>query len=522
VLVLFIVVEKNDDKIKEMFSLALENHKKNNFKVAVEIYQNILKIKPYDAVIYYNLGLIFEKYKDYIKAKDFYQKALEIKPNYIGAYNNLGLVYRELDDLKNAKDCFEKVLQLDPNYIAAIFNLGIIFREFGEFKEAISCYEKVIKLDPKFPMAHNNIGNAFKKLGENNKAVSHFEHELKVNPHSIDAQVNISNVYISQLNNLDRAVNSSHKALKMHHAKSKFINQSLPLYRLKHDAQQAEHLSKKNYNIIGIKEFIKTSNKILTRNENIEKNEDPLKKVLLEDDEVDLLLPFYKANFIYEPVAISNGCINPSKNWQNIEDEYFGSTNQIIYIDNFLSEQAIEEVRKFCLLSKIWIEERRNKYLGSFSDKGFVSKLHLQIAIELRNKLPRLFGKHRLGRFWGFKYDSSLGKGINIHADFALVNLNFWITPDEFNNTNAGGLKVYDTPAPEEWTFKKYNVNAEEIYKLLKKNKANCKNIPYKFNRAVLFNSDYFHETDQIDFKDDYEGRRLNITYLFGDRLNKR
>ena len=137
--------------------------------------------------------------------------------------------------------------------------------------------------------------------------------------------------------------------------------------------------------------------------------------------------------------------------------------------------------------------------------------------------MPILFGKHSLGSFWGFKYDSSLGKGINIHADFALINLNFWITPDEFNNDkNGGGLKVYDTPAPEDWNFQKYNVNADEIYKLLQTRKANCTNIPYKFNRAVLFNSDYFHETDKINFKDKYDARRINITYLFGDRLFKK
>jgi len=83
-------------------------------------------------------------------------------------------------------------------------------------------------------------------------------------------------------------------------------------------------------------------------------------------------------------------------------------------------------------------------------------------------------------------------------------------------------LRVYDTPAPKDWTFQKYNVNAEEIYKFLKKNKANCTNIPYKFNRAVLFNSAYFHETDKINFKDVYEARRINITYLFGNRLVKK
>ena len=164
-----------------------------------------------------------------------------------------------------------------------------------------------------------------------------------------------------------------------------------------------------------------------------------------------------------------------------------------------------------------------NKYLGAFADSGFISPLHLQIATELQKKLPKLFGKYNIGKFWGFKYDTTLGKGIGIHADFAYLNLNFWITPDEYNNDkNRGGLKVYDAPAPENWSFDRYNSNAKEIYKFLEEKKAKCENIPYQFNRAVLFNSAYFHETDKIDFKSGYESRRINITYLFGNRKIKK
>ena len=94
---------------------------------------------------------------------------------------------------------------------------------------------------------------------------------------------------------------------------------------------------------------------------------------------------------------------------------------------------------------------------------------------------------------------------------------------DEYNdNKNSGGLKVYDAPAPEDWTFQQYNKKTNEIHKFLNDNNANCTNIPYKCNRAVLFNSAYFHETDKINFKDGYEARRINITYLFGNRLVKK
>ena len=186
----------------------------------------------------------------------------------------------------------------------------------------------------------------------------------------------------------------------------------------------------------------------------------------------------------------------------------------------YRSTTSPQDFQSHSPVSKIWNEEySNNKYLGAFSDKGFISPTHLQIAAELRQKLPKLFGPYSLTKFWAFKYDSTLGKGINIHADFAKHNLNFWITPDEYNNNkNAGGLKVYDAIAPKDWSFQKYNTNPKEIYKFLSDSGAKCTNIHYKFNRAVLFNSEYFHETDKINFKDGYETRRINITYLFGDR----
>jgi hypothetical protein len=33
-----------------------------------------------------------------------------------------------------------------------------------------------------------------------------------------------------------------------------------------------------------------------------------------------------------------------------------------------------------------------------------------------------------------------------------------------------------------------------------------------------MFNSDLFHETGAIRFRDGYENRRINITFLYGDR----
>lgn len=131
-----------------------------------------------------------------------------------------------------------------------------------------------------------------------------------------------------------------------------------------------------------------------------------------------------------------------------------------------------------------------------------------------------MFKDYLLTQLWGFKYEPAVTRGINVHADFAKVNLNFWIAPGENNlDPESGGLKVYDVPAPVDWTFTQYNADSALIYDYLNRSNAGCVTVPHRCNRAVLFNSALFHETDTIRFREGYESRRVNMTYLFGQQL---
>ena len=42
--------------------------------------------------------------------------------------------------------------------------------------------------------------------------------------------------------------------------------------------------------------------------------------------------------------------------------------------------------------------------------------------------------------------------------------------------------------------------------------------IPYRSNRAVIFEPCLFHEMDRIVFKEGYLNRRINITLFYGER----
>jgi hypothetical protein len=42
--------------------------------------------------------------------------------------------------------------------------------------------------------------------------------------------------------------------------------------------------------------------------------------------------------------------------------------------------------------------------------------------------------------------------------------------------------------------------------------------IPHRQNPAGVFNSDLFHRTDYIHFREGYANRRINVTMLYGRR----
>ena len=181
----------------------------------------------------------------------------------------------------------------------------------------------------------------------------------------------------------------------------------------------------------------------------------------------------------------------------------------------------LQELYEYCLESTVWFDYRHKGYVGAYADDGFDNPLLFRIAEELRSAMPELLSDHPIRYIWAYQYDQQL-EGIGIHGDDAAVNVNFWVTPDSANlNTDTGGLVVHRAEAPSHWNFKKYNNNTEQIHRFLKKENAGSMRVPYRRNRAVIFNSDLFHETDNPQFREGFENRRINITMLFGHRTDK-
>ncbi|HEV7390708.1 MAG TPA: hypothetical protein VGO08_03620, partial [Burkholderiales bacterium] len=180
----------------------------------------------------------------------------------------------------------------------------------------------------------------------------------------------------------------------------------------------------------------------------------------------------------------------------------------------------LSALRRFCEEATVWKNYNKHGYVGALLALGFSPRVLLAVSDELRRALPRIIGDQPLLQAWGYKYDQRM-QGINMHADFAKVNVNFWITPqDACEDPASGGMVVYDLPVPKSWTFADYNTDPERLAAFLKVHNAKPLRVPYRENRCVLFDSSLIHISDRMHFNPGYENRRVNVTLLYGKGLS--
>ncbi len=181
-------MNNNNLILKEKFGLAVKSHQINNFEIAINLYNEVLKIEPNFIKAHINLGVLFRSLGNNEKAISCYEKAIKINPNLLDTAYNLGNIFKELGKNERAISCYEKVIQLDPSNSKAFNNLGNIFKELGKNEQAISYYEKAIQLDPSFTIAQNNLAITYGEIGNQEKSVEYFQRVLK-NQSKIDFEI---------------------------------------------------------------------------------------------------------------------------------------------------------------------------------------------------------------------------------------------------------------------------------------------------------------------------------------------
>ncbi len=429
-----------------------------------------------------------------------------------------------------AEVCAARAIQLRPDHAMARNNLAFARLKLGDLEGAADAYQEALRLNPGLGMARRNLGPLLLRLGRRDEAMPVFHEELRTADGFRWLQERVSRALrehdIALASELQAVSAALRLGTRWHPPRRDPDLQPFPLQsplrtvnlaKLRHDIEQFDYLQRRGILRDELTPIIAAYQRVIDR---MAPEGENARRGLSDEDVADIGEVFNRILYVRPTPRVAKAL---SDSWDpaRLESQYLDNPPGVVVLDDFFSPDALAELHAFCLESTVWTGNRyAHGRLGAFFHEGFNCPLLVQIAEELRAALPRVIGRrHTLRQMWAFKNSPDQPGDSTTHADFAAVNINIWISPEENNlDPSCGGLVVYDVDAPPHWDFPTYNGRSDVIKPFLERQNARTLTIPYKQNRAVIFNSDLFHGTQTVRFRPEYESRRMNVTFLYGVR----
>jgi tetratricopeptide (TPR) repeat protein len=412
-------------------------------------------------------------------AEEVYRAALAAAPDNAAIMLNLGVIAAALGRHQAAIDLFDTVIARKPRYVSAYYNRALACLTLGRCRAAIDDLSRVCRLQPEHYDAHRALGFLWLAEGDKGRALDHFARTY-------------------ELRRGDDRSNLAAKSLT-HATRDKLL----------HDAEQFRFLA-------GMRDGQHFA-ALARAYENIAR-EFPERLEKLSDGQIGRLGEDYNRpiNLRAAP-EIAGGAINPRHDLGVLLDGFRTNRAGAAYFDDLLTAEALKRLKSFLLESTIWHDfSHIGGFVASYLEDGLACPLILQIADEIRNVFAELLARQSLTQAWAFK-GLKPASAIDVHADDGAFTVNFWITPNAANlKPDRGGLIVSLIPPPDDWGISGYDIDRKGILSILDQAPESRLKVPYKENRAVLFQSRLFHWSDVPEFASGYDNRRINLTFIYG------
>ncbi len=413
--------------------------------------------------------------------------------------------------LVEAASRYEEILHAHPDHSGVLHNLGVVAAQGGDHAAALGYFDRALAARPDYASAHHNKAGALWELGRLEAAAEGYRRALDTEPGRYDAWFRLG-LAENALGRRQSALTCFARTSEIRRAAA-----TAPLiskHKLDHDIAQYRFLAASG---IDPDRFSRLADDYAALVSDIDWPDDDGEPIALTDEQwvriAEILnLPAHVAD---APETVGSS-LSASLDTAAIARDFRAG---FVQVDGLLAPEALGALRRFLLQSTIWFDFSHVRgFLAAYLEDGLACPLILQIAADLRRMFPEIFGPHALSQAWAFKCVGGR-HSVDIHMDSAAVSINFWITPDDANlDPERGGLVFYGTPPPPYWRIAGYDQDIGAIRELL----AQCGSpetiIPYGENRAVIFDSNLFHESDAVQFRPGYENHRINVTMLFGQR----
>ena len=416
--------------------------------------------------------------------------------------------------LDEAERSYRAALRMTPGHGAITHNLGVLAAAQGKHAAAISHFDAAIAAEPRYASAHYNRAAALEASGRTHDAIQGYSRACAIEPEHYGSHRALGLLWLAQ-GERGRALDHFARTYELRRGEDRSGIAAASLTsanrgKLLHDADQFRYLAGRRRDGQRFELMARAYEQVAAGVPAEAAPLSPSQREILGED-------YNTAINIHGAPECAGGAVNERPDRDALVAHYRDGPTGAIYFDDLLTARALATLQRYLRESTIWHDfSHIGGFVASYLEDGLACPLLLQIADELRATFPELLGPHPLTQAWAFK-GLEAEAAVDVHADDAAVSVNFWVTPDDANLApDRGGLRVCRTPPPAGWELTSYHSDQARIVTFLEQQADNTLLVPYRENRAVLFESRLFHYSDAPNFDKSYENHRINLTMLFG------
>ena len=189
------------------------NGSQSVLKLAIEQYEQILRIQPDSVDDHLLLGRLYRLNNDLQKAENEFKTAVRLQPTSEEAVTTLAYLYNELGDTTRAAQVLASVP--DAGRSAKLYSaLGYTYEQQKQYKQAIEAYRHAIELDRDNLDAIRGLAQNLLNDGQTDAALEQYKVIADSNPEDAQTYLRIAEIYRKQ-GKFDLALDNLKKAESM-------------------------------------------------------------------------------------------------------------------------------------------------------------------------------------------------------------------------------------------------------------------------------------------------------------------
>ena len=203
------VTAQNEERIQTLYSEAKSAQASGDLAGAIAKYQELVHVAPHLAAAYNNLGILYERTRQYTQAIEALKHARAIEPNLPSAAALLGIAYFETGDYPHAKESLEVAVRANPKDANAAGLLARTLLHTGDLQAASQQLQQLAKSEPDNQQIWYQLGQAYLQLSQ-----QAFTKVQAIDPDSVLVH-EMSGQMMEDMRNYDGALVEYKKAVEM-------------------------------------------------------------------------------------------------------------------------------------------------------------------------------------------------------------------------------------------------------------------------------------------------------------------